>query len=94
MSTNNEVKMNQMEKEEFKNVIRAYTDEEKMLVARSLPNDLLIEEIGRRLSGTSTMLMSINSILTGRGTVVSKEGKPETASQIITDLIDRASEEE
>lgn len=56
--------MSDAEKKEIKSVVKAFTDEEKVLVARSLPNDVLVNEIERRIRVATKKLDTIMYALT------------------------------
>lgn len=63
---NEKTKMSPMAKTEMKNVVKALDPEEQLIAIRSLPNDLLIQELQRRLESATTMLASIANILQGK----------------------------
>lgn len=63
---NNQAKMAPLEKEEFKNVVKALDEEELQLTVRSLSNEVLIQELQRRITTATSMLSSISTILKGK----------------------------
>ena len=63
---NEKPKMSPMAKTEMKNVVKALDPEEQLVAVRSLPNELLIQEIQRRLETATSMLTSITAIINGK----------------------------
>lgn len=55
--------MNTLHSEEFKQRMGALTDEEKEQVAKMLPNEVLVEELNRRLTSMAEKMNSIKGIL-------------------------------
>lgn len=56
-------KMSELEREEFKQIVRNYTEEERAIIVKTLSNSLLLEEITRRLSTSTEKLKGIRDIL-------------------------------
>lgn len=55
--------MSELEREEFKQIVRNYTEEERAIIVKTLSNSLLLEEITRRLSTSTEKLKGIRDIL-------------------------------
>lgn len=55
--------MSELEREEFKQIVRNYTEEERSIIVKTLSNSLLLEEITRRLSTSTEKLKGIRDIL-------------------------------
>ena len=55
--------MNTLHMEEFKQRMTALTDEEKEEVVKMLPNEILVGELNRRLTGMSDKMTLIKDIL-------------------------------
>ena len=51
------------DREEFKQRMRNLDAEEKKIVVKVIPNDLLLEELGRRLTSNTDRLNQIRDIL-------------------------------
>lgn len=92
MTQSNKEHMNDGEKKEFRDIVKAFTDEEKVLVVRTVPNEVLVDEVKRRLIKASTMLESIGAIMSGSGVVVPKETEPEFATEKVTVLRNKETE--
>ena len=63
---NDQTTMTPLEKTEFKNVVKAFDEEELQIAVRSLPNEVLIQELQRRITTAASMLSSISTILKGK----------------------------
>ena len=55
--------MGNTDKEEFKQRMRNLDADEKKIVIKFIPNDMLIEELGRRLTSNTDRLNQIKDIL-------------------------------
>lgn len=55
--------MNELEREEFKNTVKNFDEEERSILVRTLPNELLIRELERRLYLFSDKFTQIRDIL-------------------------------
>lgn len=55
--------METLHMEEFKQRITALTDEEKDVVVKMLPNEILVGELNRRLTGMTDKMTLIKDIL-------------------------------
>ena len=51
------------DKEEFKQRMRNLDDEEKKIVVKVIPNDLLLEELNKRLTSATDMIKQTREIL-------------------------------
>ena len=51
------------DREEFKQRMRNLDAEEKKIVVKVIPNDLLLEELGRRLTSNTDRLNQIREVL-------------------------------
>ena len=54
--------MDYLEREEFKQRMEALTSEEKEIVAKTIPNEMLVEELGRRLTVMSDKISQVIDI--------------------------------
>lgn len=59
--------MTELEKEEFKQFIRNFNEEEKQITLKLMSNDLLLGELTRRLSTGDSKLKNIRDILRVEG---------------------------
>ena len=55
--------MGNTDREEFKQRVRNFDAEEKKIVVKVIPNDLLLEELGRRLTSNTDRLNQIREVL-------------------------------
>ena len=55
--------METIEREEFTQRMRALSDDEKEIVAKTLSNKILMEELNRRLSGMADKITQIKDVL-------------------------------
>ena len=55
--------MTELEREEFKQTVRNFNDEERVIVIKTLSNNLLLEELSRRLLNSTDKLKGIRDIL-------------------------------
>ena len=55
--------MGNTDREEFKQRMRNLDDEEKEIVVKVIPNDLLVEELWRRLTSTTDRINQIKEVL-------------------------------
>lgn len=55
--------MSELEREEIKRTIRGLTEEEKVIVAKGLPNKILLEELDRRLATMTDRFTQVREIL-------------------------------
>lgn len=55
--------MSELEREEFKQIVRNYTEEERAIIVKTLSNNLLLEELTRRLISSTDKLKGIRDIL-------------------------------
>ena len=62
MRTEEKTTMGQMEYENFVNMVNAFTEEQKWIVLRLLPSELLCGEINARLAEQEKTIESIKSI--------------------------------
>lgn len=60
-----ENKMGAVEREKFMSVVEAMSDEEKLLVIKAAPYEMLLEELGQRLAATTEILNNIRGVLEG-----------------------------
>lgn len=56
-------KVSELEREEFKQIVRNYTEEERAIIVKTLSNNLLLEELTRRLISSTDKLKCIRDIL-------------------------------
>lgn len=56
-------KVSELEREEFKQIVRNYTEEERAIIVKTLSNNLLLEELTRRLISSTDKLKGIRDIL-------------------------------
>ena len=59
--------MTELEREEFKQVIRNFNEEEKQMVINAMSNELLLGELTRRLTTEAKKLREIRDILRVEG---------------------------
>lgn len=52
-----------MEKSEFKNVAAAMSDEEKQIAVKTIPDEILIKELERRVSTMHGMINAIREVV-------------------------------
>lgn len=64
-----EGEMSPTEKKEFVTVVRAMSDEEKLLVVKAMPNEVLLEELGRRLTIATETLCKVKNVISGQDVV-------------------------
>lgn len=55
--------MSELEREEIKRTVRGFSEEEKVIVAKSLPNKILLEELDRRLATMTDRFTQVREIL-------------------------------
>lgn len=55
--------MTELEREEFKQTVRNFNEEERVIVIKTLSNNLLLEELSRRLLNSTDKLKGIRDIL-------------------------------
>jgi uncharacterized protein (DUF2164 family) len=55
--------MSELDREEFKQIVRNYTEEERSIVIKTLSNEMLLEELSRRLISSTGKLKGIRDIL-------------------------------
>lgn len=55
--------MTELEREEFKQTVRNFNEEERAIVIKTLSNNLLLEELSRRLLNSTDKLKGIRDIL-------------------------------
>ena len=55
--------MNELEREEFKQTVRNFNEEERGIIVKTLSNELLLGELTRRLVSSTDKLKGIRDIL-------------------------------
>lgn len=61
--------MSSAEKKEFVTIIKAMSDEEKLLVVKAMPNELLLDELARRLAIATETLCKVKGVLSEQDVV-------------------------
>ena len=56
------LKMGNSDREEFKQRMRNLDDEEKGIVVKTIPNEMLVEELGRRLTVMTDKIGQVREI--------------------------------
>ena len=54
--------MGNSDREEFKQRMRNLDDEEKVIVVKTIPNEMLVEELGRRLTVMTDKISQVREI--------------------------------
>lgn len=55
--------MDSLEREEFKQKVRAFNDEEKEIVLKNISNEMLVSEVNKRLTAMTDKINMVRDIL-------------------------------